>query len=236
MNYGSVAIAYEEPRFIVPHLMHLPIPQENRLVLNSINPWNGVGESNPETAFIAEAHATVIRSSWPTEESQRNTGQDIHLGKDWVIVLDPDEFLTRKDWDTLFNFLENTDADAVVCEGQYTYWKNGYVADPPKDYQQLIAVRPHVQFVDKRVVGTGFKVAPVWVHHFSWARTNEEVLNKINHFAHADELDWRKWYEEVWLKWTPEMFDVHPKTPETLHKMIPATLPYELEELNLWPN
>lgn len=235
MNLGSVCVAYHEPRFIVPHLKHVQI--DDRLVLNSTIPWNGEPIGPDNTAALAKPYARVVENYWPTEEEQRNTGQTLYQDKDWVVVLDPDEFLSNDGWRDLLNFLETTDADAVVCEGQYTYWKDGYVADPPKDYQMLIAVRPHVQFVDKRVVGVPFVVAPVWVHHFSWARTNDEVWQKISHYAHAKDFDVNYWYESVWLPWQLGDKDVHPTTPDTLHdfKRAELVLPKELERLNLWP-
>lgn len=238
MKYGSVAVAYKEGRFIGPHLDHLPNWIDEKIVLNSMVPWFGKSSKvrDDKTLTIAKEKAdTVIRQTWLTEQDQRNTGQILHADKDWVIVLDPDEFLPKIDWNRLKVFLETTDADAVVCEGQHTYWKNGWVADPPKDYQQLIAVRPYVNFIDKRVVNSAYVVAPIWVHHFSWARTNEEVRRKITHYAHAKDFDTEKWFNEVWKKWKPGVQDVHPVTPDTLHDLVPAVLPPELEKLNLWP-
>ena len=235
MYFGSTAICYREERFILPHLQHLP-DWIDPLVLVSTKPWTGEDTGADGTAKLAKTtEARVVENYWKTEDHQRNVGQVLHDDKDWIIVLDPDEFLTNDGWDTLKNFLETTDADAVIVEGQYTYWKDGYVADPPRDYQQLIAVRPNVRFVDKRVVGSTYVVAPVWIHHFSWARTDAEVWDKISHYAHSSDFDITNWYENVWLKWKPGIEDVHPTSPETLHKLIKATLPPELESLNLWP-
>jgi hypothetical protein len=233
MKLGSVAVAYQEPRFIAKHVGHLQV--EDRLVLSSTIPWNGKASGEDKTAELARsAGARVIENYWPTEQDQRNTGQDMHADKDWIIVLDPDEFLSDEDWAKLKVFLEATDADAVVAEGQYTYWKNGWVADPPKDYQMLIAVRPHVRFIDKRVVNTRYVTAPVWVHHFSWARTDDEVWSKISHYAHKDDFNIEEWYENVWKKWQPGIKDVHPTTPETLHDFKRADLPPERQFARIW--
>lgn len=240
MKYGSVAVAYKEGRLLPLHLQHIPKWVDRKTVLISASPWFGSVDTNyrePEPTMVAaESFANeAIRSVWQTEQDQRNFGQAFNQDMDWVIVLDPDEFLSDEDWKKLKKFLETTKADAVVAEGQYTYWKNGYVADPPKDYQMLIAVRPHIMFVDKRVVDSSYVAAPVWVHHMSWARTDQEIWNKISHYAHAQDFDTKKWYEEVWKKWKPGMQNVHPTTPETLHNLIPAQLPKELERLGLWP-
>lgn len=236
VNVGLITVAYREERFIGKFLEHIPKWVDRKVVLISEKPWFGDELPMDGTLSIATAKGAIpVLNTWENEESQRNTGVALLDDCDWVLVLDPDEFISDIHWDKLREFLETTDADAVVCEGQYTYWKNGYVADPPKDYQMLIAIRPHVRFVDKRVVNAVYRAAPTWIHHMSWARTNSEVWNKISHYAHALDFDIEEWFENVWKKWKPGMKDVHPVTPETLHELIPAKLPKELEKLNLWP-
>lgn len=235
MRVGLVTVAYHEPRFIEKFLQHIPDWVEDKIVLNSAKPWFGEELGEDKTAQLARPYATVIRRHWKSEEDQRNTGQSLHSDKDWVLILDPDEFLDNHAWDQLHKYLKQTDSDAVVVEGQYTMWKNGYVADPPRDYQMLIAARPSVKFVDKRVVGSAYSVAPIWLYHFSWAKTDEEVWNKISHYAHAKDFNIKDWYENVWKRWQPGDMDVHPTTPETLHDFKRVILPPEIEELGLWP-
>jgi len=237
MKLAVATVAYREERFMPKFIMAMQDRVDEILVLNSTKPWEGENEPNQDrTAAMARSlGATVVAYDWKSEEDQRNAGQEFLCDYDWIIVLDPDEYFDNDNWNRLVEFLEVTDADAVIVQGQYTYWKNGYVADPPRDYPQLVAVRPHVRFVDKRVVGSNYVVAPVWVHHFSWARTNEEVLRKITHYAHAKDFNIKEWYEDVWLKWKPGMIDVHPITPDTLHNLLVAQLPPEIERLDLWP-
>jgi hypothetical protein len=235
VRIGTVALAYHEPRFIVPHLSHIPSWIERKVVLVSERPWQGELDAEPDTtADLAEAAgAEVYTYAWRTEEAQRQAGQEVLSDMDWIIVLDPDEFLTNEGWANLREFLEDATEDAYVCRGQFTYWKSGYTIDPPEDYRQIVAVRPTVAFVDKRVVGTNWGYAPVDVYHMSWARTDAEVLKKVTHYSHANEFDGLKWYNEVWL--TDCTTDLHPLTPESLKKAIPANLPPELEKLSLWP-
>lgn len=236
MNVGLMTIAYREKRFMRKFLSHIPNWVEHRIALISKEPWYGEPIEDDGTFKEAGSYGTEpVVSNWVTEEDQRNTGLALLEESDWVIVLDPDEFLSDEDWNRLYDFLEDTEADAVVAKGQYTYWKDGWVADPPKDYQMLIAVRPHVRFVDKRVVNTAYVESPIWVHHFSWARTDKEVWNKISHYAHATDFDIKDWYKNIWKRWKPGMRDVHPTTPDTLHDFKRAKLPEELKELDLWP-
>lgn len=236
MRLAIATVAYKEERFIPKFIQYYQDKVDEIVVLNSIHPWNGEPATIDTTAEIAESlGATVIRYNWVNEEEQRNAGQEYLSMYDWVIVLDPDEYIDEENWKKLIGFLEETEAEAVVVEGQNTLWKSGFVADPARDYQMLIAVKPHIRFIDKRVVLSPYIVSPVWLWHFSWARTDEEIWRKISHYAHAKDFDIEKWYNEVWLKWKPGMQDVHPVSPDTLHDLVRVILPPEIDELNLWP-
>jgi hypothetical protein len=241
MKVAVVAIALNEERFIKPWISHIPDWVTEVCVLVSSKPWFGDEVERDNTAQVARAAGAqrVVEWDWPSEEVQRNYAQGIYHDYDWLIILDPDEFLDNKNWRKLKEIIDDPDSRDLIRAGivrsQYTYWKRGYLAYPRRDYQQLILVQPSVRFVDKRVVNTGFVVLSVDVHHFSWARTDREVLDKITHYGHANDFDTKRWYEQVWLPWKPGDQDVHPTSPETLHDLIPAKLPKELEDLNLWP-
>lgn len=235
VRIASLAIAYNEERLIGKHLKHIPDFVEEKLVLVTDEPWNGEPDEPDNTADIARQYATTIIGDWKNEKDQRNFGLDYLSEYDWVVVLDPDEFLDNKNWAKLYEFVQTAERRSYVVKHQHTYWKDGYVAHPKRDYQQIILAPPRIRFIDNRVVNDSYGTADICVHHFSWARTDREVLSKITHYGHANEIDFDSWYQNVWLKWKPGMKDVHPNTPETLHELIPATLPPELEELNLWP-
>jgi len=232
MRFASVSIAYHEPRLIAPHLDHIPHWVEENLVLVSATPWQGEPLGFDKTPEIAEDHGgTVIIHDWPSEEVQRNAGQEYLYDYDWIIVLDPDEFLSERNWQKLRIFLETAEGDAYVVDHQRVFYKDKEVS-PHSDYQMLIAVRPSVRFIDKRVCDSAYDVAPIELLHMSWARTDEEVLSKITHYAHAHELI-PNWYTDVWK--TNRVTNLHPKTPETLKALIDPILPPEIERLKLWP-
>jgi glycosyltransferase involved in cell wall biosynthesis len=237
MRVGLVTIVYREGRLISPFLNHIPEWVDETLVLASEKPW--FGKELPDDGTIIKARkngATVIEHPWKTEEDQRNAGQEYFTGFDWVIILDPDEFLDDNNWENLKALIDsNPQNDAFVVDHQRVYWKDGWHATPDRDYQQLILVRPGVRFVDKRVVGSSYAIAPVVINHFSWAKTDDEVWNKISHYAHANDFNTEHWYETVWKLWKPGDIDVHPTSPETLHEFERAVLPPELERLKLWP-
>lgn len=237
MKIGLLTVAYNEARLMPKFLTHLPKWIDEVVVLVSDKPWFGEHELPDSTDMIAEKlGATVIVHNWDNEQDQRNAGVEYLNDCDWIIVLDPDEFLDNANWKKLHSLIEqNSENDAFVVDHQRVYWKDGWKAVPDRDYQQLILIKPGVRFVDKRVVGSSYATAPVFIHHFSWAKTDAECWSKISHYAHAKDFDIEKWFNEVWLKWTPESIDVHPTTPDTLHRFKKATLPTELERLDLWP-
>lgn len=234
MKIGLVTLAYNEQRFIKPFLQHLPDWIDEKYVLVSTRPWYGEDEPQDATADIArEMGATVIENHWPSEAVQRNTGQDLCENCDWVIILDPDEFLDDKGWQQLKLSCEYNQDDAYVAKHQRVFYKDKEVF-PHTDYQQIIQVRPWVKFGFARNVDRTYGTLPIELFHFSWARTNEEVWSKINHYSHAADMDIKKWYDEVWLDDT-RVTDLHPNTPTTLEALIPVKLPPELQKLGLLP-
>jgi glycosyltransferase involved in cell wall biosynthesis len=235
MKLSCVTIAYKEERFMPKFIQSMQDRVDEIVVLNSIKPWNGDPDEVDNTGSIARSlGATVINYDWKTEQDQRNAGQQYCMDSDWIIVLDPDEYILDADWTSLVAFLETAELDAYVPFMQHTYWKTGFVIDPPEDYKQIIAVRPHVRFVDKRVVDSPWYYAPIELHHMSWARSDEECLKKISTYAHAKEFDTLKWFSEVWQSDQTE--NLHPLTPDSLKKAVRVQLPEELERLNLWPS
>jgi hypothetical protein len=238
MKVGLVVIAYNEERLVKPFLQHTPSWIDETLVLISTKPWQGPHDPLDQTADIAESMgATVIKGDWPAEHEQRMAGQRYFSEYDWVIVLDPDEFLTRTGWRALKQFMneeESLFADAYVAWQQNTYWKRGYRIAPREDYKQIILVKPHVKFVDKRSVNTGYGAVPLRLHHMSWARTDAEVQSKILHRVPVRQLN-PAWYDRVWKQWKPSMKDLHPLTPAVFKQAIPTQLPSDLEKLDIWP-
>lgn len=231
MKLACVSIAYCEERLIVPFIQAMQDRVDEIVVLNSTSPWYGEPEKD-NTAIIAHSlGATVIQGDWRSEEEQRNAGQEYCADYDWVIVLDPDEYILEAEWQKLLEFLESAPLPAYVPKMQHTMWKKGYVIDPPEDYKQIIAVKPDVRFVDKRVIDSPWGLAPVDLWHFSWARSDAEVWRKINSYGHSQEFDVLRWFSEVWMDWTPEMLDLHPLTPPALKKALRIDLPEELRKL-----
>ena len=234
MRIASICNAYNEARFIQKHLNHIPDWVEEKVVLVTSKPWYGDEIENDGTAELArKTGATVIEYPWENEEDQRNAGQEYLFDYDWILVLEPDEFLSNRDWEKLRKFLEAADGDAYVTS-QRVFWGKEYESDPPEDFKPIIVTKPYVRFPEKRNVNTAWSIIPeITLLHFAWARTDEEIWKKISHYSHAVDFDTEKWFKDVWLARKTE--NVHPLTPEAIPRLIKAMLPKEIEELDLWP-
>lgn len=235
MRVGLVANAYNEARFLKPFLKHIPDWVETKVVLITDPPWYGDKLEDDGSKDIAQENgAFVLKYPWPNEVDQRNAGQDYLSDYDWVLNLEPDEFLSKGDWAKLYDFLDTATGEAYVVK-QRIFWGDGYESDPPEDFVPIIVTRPTVRFVDKRNVGSPWTYLPddITLLHFAWARTDEEIWKKISHYSHAVDFDIKDWYENVWLARKTE--NVHPTTPSAIPRLIKAKLPKEIEELNLWP-
>lgn len=235
MRVGLIANAYNEARFLKPFLSHIPDWVETKLVLITDPPWYGDSLEDDGSKEIAEKNgAVVVKFPWANEVDQRNFGQSYFAEYDWVLNLEPDEFLSNEDWQKLYNYLETAQSPSYAIK-QRVFWGNGFESDPPEDFVPIIATRPTVKFVDKRNVDSRWETFPedLKLLHFAWARTDEEIWKKISHYSHAVDFDIKDWYENVWLARKTE--NVHPTTPEAIPRLIKAVLPPEIEELNVWP-
>lgn len=235
MRIASVCCVYNEAHYLPKHLRHMPDWVEEQVVLLSAKPWYGKELPDDGSAKLAkEAGATVLKYPWKDEVIQRNAGQAYLSGYDWILNLEPDEFLSDSDWQKLYEFLQTADKPAYAIK-QRVFWGKGFESDPPEDFVPIIATRPTVKFVEKRNVDSQWAVLPedIKLLHFAWARTDDEIWKKISHYSHAVDFDIDKWFKEVWLARKTE--NVHPTTPEAIPRLIKAVLPPEIEELNIWP-
>lgn len=235
MKVASVCNAYNEASFIQKHLEHMPTWVTESVVLLSAKPWYGDDIEDDGTEQLAkESGATVIKYAWPNEVEQRNAGQEYLSDYDWILNLEPDEFLSDEMWQKLYDFIWSEPSLDAYVTGQRIFWGQGMESDPPEDFKPIILSRPSVRFTEKRNVDCTWDVIPgLTLLHFAWARTDKEIWKKISHYSHAVDFDINDWYTNIWLARKTE--NVHPTTPEAIPRLIKAVLPPEIEELQLWP-
>ncbi len=237
IKIGILTNAYREEHFIQGCITQFLGRGFLHIVLNSSKPWNGESSSDPDNTFnISNAlGARAYRAPWEKEEDQYNFGLSIleSLGYDWVLIVDADERYTNKDLDrliTCLNELNESNVQAVKPNTMHVYWKSpDYRIIPDQVHRPVIAVRPQTRFINKRENNGAYCYIPVELHHFSYVRTNDDMLKKIQSFSHSDEIV-DGWYEKVWRAWTPKSRDIHPTVPTEFWKAIKHPCPEELLE------
>ena len=182
------------------------------------------------------------------EHEQRNYGLDLALknGCDWCLVVDTDEVWEDKELGHLKVELINAPPDVIGLKSKiFTYWKflsgeqSLYRIEPPEEFTPYLVVSTKIfRFNDKRNGESLVKDPKMllggepWMHHFSYTRSDDYILKKISTFSHSHEIT-QNWYEEKWLKWTPDMLDIHPTTPSQYKKAVKVdlnTLPKEIRD------
>jgi len=243
MKIALCTLAYNEADYIGAHIKNWQGLVDEHLVLVSSKPWNGPGAPDDGTADIARSMgARVMTGDWETEAQQRNQGIAELYDYDYVIMLDPDEFITKVDQKTLFDFISqpyerNWRTDKMVpawpVQGMITYWKTpDYILTPADKHHPTIVIDPkQIICLEHRQFSAHFaKVIPISIHHMSWAKTDAKVEEKIRSFSHADDIR-KGWYKNVWLKWQPgDETEVRPYGNEK-SKAVYTPAPQEIKDL-----
>jgi hypothetical protein len=121
------------------------------------------------------------------------------------------------------------------------------------EYPGSVAVRPGIRFTAARRVqepcwrfdirnvgrnpldGSGYRAHSVIARseailHFSWARTEAELMDKLRSWSHQGDFDWRDYVDRVWRpaprRW-PWMYHFHPVWPRLWPALRPVRLRLE---------
>lgn len=173
----------------------------------------------------------MICGEWASEAHQRNFGLEYFKGYDWVLMVDADEFYTSASLRELSASLEQ-DADAIVASDMQVYWKNfDYRVTPQQEDNPIVVIRPSQHFTHARQAWCNQTDTKATLHHLSYVRDDNNMWKKISSFEHAVDFDIVDWYEDVWLKWTPEMQNLHPVNPSQFYQAVRKPLPKEIREL-----
>ncbi len=235
MRIAVLIIAYREEEFI-----RQCIKQWEGLdvkVLNSVKQWfvdSCELDKTQEMCYNIE----IIRQHWNTEVDQRNYGLARLYDYDWVIICDADEFYTKKDRDKIINTLKENKEICYRANKVISYWKYDYILDPPDGHKPLIAVNPkrvkiihnrNAQLVEENKPLDYQPVIDVTIHHMSWSRPDHKIKAKIDNFSHIEKVK-PNWYNDIWLKWTPDMEDIRPYGIEK-SRAIKYEMPQEIKNI-----
>jgi hypothetical protein len=208
MKIASCTLAYNDEALIRPAIKCMKPFVDRHIVILGTSPFNGKGLSPDKTEQICEEEGVeIIKGFWGNEESHRRVGLSACDDMDWVIIQESDEYYTQDSMEKLIKFLETTKFDAVGHKAK-AYWKNmDYRLDPYPDYEPIIAVRPTVDFYEKRCIKIPFVATSeathgFEMHHLCWAEPHD-MLKKVTNYCHANEYDGIKWYNEHFLTLKP---------------------------------
>lgn len=218
MTVAACICVYNETTLLKACLKQFPEWVSKITVLVSELPWFGrQSETAHKTWEILQEwpdkRVEAIKMHWKTEQDQRNWGLGHFSEFDWVLILDADEYFTGEGWDVLYGGMSEWRQTDMIVAPMKTYWKTPeWVWKPADLHMPAVAVRPRkTAFFDKRQTTTNVhRILPIDMHHFSWVRTDEEVLQKIQNYMHAPDFDGKNWYDTVWKAWEPSMKGLHP--------------------------
>ena len=193
---------------------------------------------DPDKKFL------IVSRHWATEETQRNEGLRIlrEEGCDWCLIVDDDEMYNRGDFAKVVEFIDKTVDPSVNVFAIHAlvYWKDRktVIMGLPAATTTLITTSGRAFFKTARTcltVGSAIRIPPevAVMHHFSYVGNDARILRKIQTFSHASETS-SDWFERVWLKWHPDMENLHPnpKAPSAFRRAVSAVgLPWILEDL-----
>lgn len=235
IKIGIITNAFNEPNLIKGCIKQFEPFNFKHLVLCSERPWNGSWQRDNTASIAADYGATVLIKDWRTEAEQFNYGLKCLNNYDWALIVDADERYIQEDIENLIYELENLDKIGMSGARTHTmniYWKTpDYRIDTNNIYFPVIAVKPSIRFYDKRNSNAMCGHSSAVLYHFSYVRSDKEMKKKIDSFSHSEEFDKENWYNNIWLKWTPELSGLHPIVPFEFKGAFYDPAPNEIREL-----
>ena len=239
MKMSAAYVVYDDIEYLKISVESIYEQVSKIFFLLNTKPWNGKErpDDRAKAKFYLESlvkqypKCEIVEGTWDREFEQRNYG--IELSKkndcDFCLIVDTDEVYHPLEFD---NFVHNIVAKNPTVPAFHvswnTYWKQSpmYQIEPRESFTPLICVNvKQYLFFDKRqgitcdehgVPTARYACAYVpphvlLLHHFSYARTDEYIKNKMQNFEHSHEII-STWYDDVWLKFKPENKYLHPTT------------------------
>jgi glycosyltransferase involved in cell wall biosynthesis len=227
MKIGVLTVTLNEERLIGPCIRQFkPFGLKHVVIVNEYT-QNGVPHEQDKTFEIAANNgAYVFKCDKLKETEQRNFGLEKLNDCDYIFIVDTDEFYTP---DGIKKMIETASKSTNECYrncNMTTFWKDYHHAVTGTTEYTFI-VPKGVRFNDKRHIGSNHKKIDVPCYHLSYARTYDEMKNKIKTFSHAVEVS-PDWLDKVWLNWKEGNTDLHPTNPPLWREAIRFELPSEI--------
>ncbi|MFA5857605.1 MAG: glycosyltransferase [Elusimicrobiota bacterium] len=239
----AVYRVFNEEDYIEHSLKSIYNHVDNIVVFLGNKPWNGEAVKPDRTEeiivnypdiqnkiVVVKYDAGSINAAHPYsgEVKLSNTALNIirkyfpEMG--YVLLIDGDEVYEEKHITNLLKYAYTNTEDVSFYSRWYTYWKTpGFRIDPMEPYSPLVLFKPNSEtlFTGPRVINDKererniLNPEDVLVHHFSYAKPDDKIRQKILSFSHCREIV-DGWYENVWRKWDEDntLTNLHPTHPE----------------------
>lgn len=232
-KFATLTIAYNEEK-LIGGLLDGISDLDNYVMISK--PFHIDTFTFDKTEEIVKEHgANVIRKDFESQLDERNWGMDFlqKEGYEYIFIFDADEYYLKEDIPKMIEFVEAYGSEAFKSNhNDYIYWKNEHWHFRHGGF--TICLRADIRFApgDRTIQTKDIKELPDWLpmHHFSYSRTDEEMKVKITTRDFSRRV-LKNWYDEVWLKWTPEMRDLGPVSPKVFSIALPTIdMPQEILE------
>lgn len=236
MKFATYAMIFNQDKWVMPYLENV-YPHVDKIYLSySKYPWNYNPQARNSYTNKYDLNLiryskymdkiTLIEGTWDKESDQRNAG--LYMAKadkiDFLIIQDVDEFFFCDDYEKLkWIVSSNPNYDAYNIK-QYAFWKsfnyiicNHHTGRNAGYGQKVINVKTTERYFEEALTTKPNSVAQiddVVYYHGSYVLSDEEVYQKIKTWTHTNDFDVDKWYNEVWLQWTPATRNLHPIWPD----------------------
>jgi len=243
MKFGVHILFFNQDKWILKTIENCGPYVDRIYVAWSKTPWGYnknstvVNESNVE--FLKQSpyydKITVIQGEWELDEDERNSclEQAKSDGMDYLITQDADEFYTFSGYQSIIDGIRQNPNYDYYTTPWYVFWKdqahiiereNGdRIAGYPEVAINLSV--PDIHFVRcRRPNSTYHKRLDALCYHMCFVfDTDQDCWNKINSWSHSHQFDTQRWYDNYWLKWTPELRHLHPIHPTEWYKAVVYT-------------
>jgi len=241
MKFGAICCLYDDIEyldvFLHPIVNHL---NEILFLISDVN-WKKEKTNNSRTLEkIKElkskySNITLIQKYWDNEVDQRNFGLFYFYKKkfEYSFIIDTDEIYKEQHFKNIIKFIKSNPKISAFHIEWNTYWKKEYYRiNPRENFKPVIVVKTNsFLFIRERQGTTSIirnekailksdgdyngilipsKIAICY--HLSYARDDDFIRKKIGIYKYILNIV-PDWYEDIWLKWTPKMTNLHPVTP-----------------------
>ena len=229
---ASLTVAFNEEELIGGCLDLLDVACKLVLIPSQTFSGREIARLDDTEKIAKSKGAIVIFIDAKTEPEARNFGLS-HLNKlgyEYALVVDADEYWPQETQRQMARIIAKKPADAYKANLDFFFKRPNWKIDGMKNTRAIVAIRTNMAFSKshpRRFSGMVEHVNPGTIYHFSYVRSPQKIKEKINSFSHAGEIK-DGWYDEVYLKFTPDSKNFHPVNPNEYPECVECKLPREI--------